>query len=132
DAAQTPLEAKLEVKRLDLAASGFVDPSSGIAGLADFDGTVASDGHVVRSNGTMKADKLKMSAKGSPAGRPVEVRYATDYNLQSQSGTRSKADVAISKALAPLNGNYETRGDATLVNMKVNAQNMQVHDREAT
>src|SRR5207248_1473148 len=64
DAAQTPLEAKLEVKRLDLAASGFVDPSSGIAGLADFDGTVASDGHVVRSNGTMKADKLKTSAKG--------------------------------------------------------------------
>ncbi len=94
DAAQTPLEAKLDVKRLDLAASGFVDPSSGIAGLADFDGTVASDGRVLRSNGTMKADKLKMSAKGSPAGRPVEVRYATDYNLQSQSGTLSKADVS--------------------------------------
>src|SRR5207253_2975262 len=44
DAAQTPLEAKLDVKRLDLAASGFVDPASGIAGLADFDGAVASDG----------------------------------------------------------------------------------------
>src|SRR5437762_13316880 len=65
DAAATPLQAKIDIKRLDLAASGFVDPSSGIAGLADFDGTVASDGHVVRSNGTMKADKLKMSAKGS-------------------------------------------------------------------
>src|SRR5438034_4223388 len=92
DAVQTPLEAKLDVKRLDLAASGFVDPSSGIAGLADFDGTVASDGRVLRSNGTMKADKLKMSAKGSPAGRPVEVRYATDYNLQSQSGTLSRSE----------------------------------------
>jgi AsmA protein len=131
DAAQTPLEAKLDVKRLDLAASGFVDPSSGIAGLADFDGTVASDGRVLRSNGTMKADKLKMSAKGSPAGRPVEVRYATDYNLQSQSGTLGKADVAIGKALAQLTGNYETRGDATLVNMKLNAQNMPVDDLEA-
>src|SRR6266480_4651821 len=131
DAAQTPLEAKLDVKRLDLAASGFVDPASGIAGLADFDGTVASDGRVLRSNGTMKADKLKMSAKGSPAGRPVEVRYATDYNLQSQSGTLSKADVAIGKALAQLTGNYETRGDATLVNMKLNAQNMPVDDLQA-
>jgi AsmA protein len=131
DAAQTPLEAKLDVKRLDLAASGFVDPSSGIAGLADFDGTVASDGRVLRSNGTMKADKLKMSAKGSPAGRPVEVRYATDYNLQSQSGTLSRADVAIGKALAQLTGNYETRGEATLVNMKLNAQNMPVDDLEA-
>src|SRR5947207_1995013 len=131
DTVQTPLEAKLDVKRLDLAASGFVDPSSGIAGLADFDGTVASDGRVLRSNGTMKADKLKMSAKGSPAGRPVEVRYATDYNLQSQSGTLSKADVAIGKALAQLTGNYETRGDATLVNMKLNAQNMPADDLEA-
>ena len=131
DAAQTPLEAKLDVKRLDLAASGFVDPASGIAGLADFDGAVASDGRVLRSNGTMKADKLKMSAKGSPAGRPVEVRYATDYNLQSQSGTLSKADVAIGKALAQLTGNYETRGDATLVNMKLNAQNMPVDDLQA-
>jgi len=72
-----------------------------------------------------------MSAKGSPAGRPVEVRYATDYNLQSQSGTLSKADVAIGKALAQLTGNYETRGDATLVNMKLNAQNMPVDDLEA-
>ncbi|HEV2717730.1 MAG TPA: AsmA family protein, partial [Terriglobales bacterium] len=80
DAAQTPLEAKLDVKRLDLAASGFVDPSSGIAGLADFDGTVTSDGRALRSSGTMKAEKLKMSAKGSPAGRPVEVQYATEYN----------------------------------------------------
>jgi AsmA protein len=131
DAAQTPLEAKLDVKRLDLAASGFVDPSSGIAGLADFDGTVNSDGRVLRSNGTMKADKLEMSAKGSPAGRPVEVQYATDYNLQSQSGTLSKADVTIGKALAQLTGNYETRGDATLVNMKLNAQNMPVDDLEA-
>src|SRR5206468_1037591 len=124
-------KSKLDVRRLGFAASGFVDPSSGIEGLADFDDTVASDGHVVRSNGTMKADKLKMSAKGSPAGRPVEVRYATDYNLQSQSGTLSKADVAIGKALAQLTGNYETRGDATLVNMKLNAQNMPVDDLEA-
>ena len=131
DAAQTPLNAQLNVKRLDLAASGFVDPSSGISGLADFDGTLNSDGHVLKSNGTMKADKLKLSAKGSPAGRPVQVQYATAYNLQSESGTLSRADVAIGKALAQITGNYETKGDATLVNMKLNAQNMPVDDLEA-
>jgi len=131
DAAQTPLEAKLEVKRLDLAASGFVDPSSGIAGLADFDGTLNSDGRTLKSSGAMKADKLKLSAKGSPAGRPVEVQYTTAYNLQSESGTLSKADVTIGKALAQMTGNYETKGDTTLVNMKLNAQNMPVDDLEA-
>jgi AsmA protein len=131
DAAQTPLAAKLDVKRLDLAASGFVDPSSGIAGLADFDGTLNSDGHLLKSSGAMKADKLKLSAKGSPAGRPVQVQYATAYNLQSESGTLSRADVAIGKALAQITGNYETKGDSTLVNMKLNAQNMPVDDLEA-
>src|SRR5207247_7860953 len=62
DTVQTPLEANLDAERLDLAASGFVDPSSGIAGLADFDGTVASDGRVLRSNGTdRKSTRLNSS-----------------------------------------------------------------------
>jgi AsmA protein len=61
DTAQTPLQAKLEIKKLDLGKSGFVDPSAGIAGVADFDGTVTSDGKQVQSSGNMTADSLKLS-----------------------------------------------------------------------
>jgi len=116
DAAATPLEAQVNVKRLDLAASGFVDPSSGIAGLADFDGTLNSDGKQARSSGTVKPDKLKLAEKGSPAGRPVEVKYATVYDLQKQSGTLTQGDVSIGKALAKLTGTYQTQGESTLLN----------------
>src|SRR5262249_47980160 len=35
DAADTPVNAKLDVKHLDLAATGFIDPTSGLAGLVD-------------------------------------------------------------------------------------------------
>ena len=48
----TPVEAKITVNNLDLAASGFAEPVSGIAGIADFNGTVSSDGHNARSGGT--------------------------------------------------------------------------------
>ena len=128
DAAATPLEAQVNVKRLDLAASGFVDPSSGIAGLADFDGNLNSDGKQARTSGTVKAEKLKLAEKGSPAGRPVEVKYATVYDLQKQSGNLTEGDVSLGKALAKLTGTYQTQGESTLLNMKLNADAMPVDD----
>src|SRR5881397_745721 len=131
DAAQTPLEAKLDIRRLDLAASGFVDPSSGIAGLADFDGTVRSDGHNAHSSGTVNIDKLKASPKGSPADRPVQVKYATDYNFDREAGTLSQGDIALGKAVAHLTGGYQMKGDDTLLNMKLNAPGMPVDELEA-
>jgi len=82
DVSASPIEAQITVKGLDLTASGFVDPSTGIAGVADFDGTLNSDGQVLRTNGTLKAAKLKLAVKGSPASQPVTVKYATDYDLK--------------------------------------------------
>jgi AsmA protein len=128
DAAATPVQAKLDVKRLDLAASGLVDPSTGIAGIADVDSNLNSDGHSARSNGTVNADKLKLADKGSPAGRPLQVKYATDYNLDKQSGTLNQGDVTTGQAIAHLTGTYEIKDDNTLLNMKLDAQNMPVND----
>ena len=50
NAAHTPLQAKVTVRQMNLAASGFIDPASGIAGIADFDGTVASDGRDAKTS----------------------------------------------------------------------------------
>ena len=130
DASLTPLEAQINVKRLDLAASGFVDPTSGIAGLADFDGKLGSDGSQLRSSGTVKADKLKLSPKGQPAGRSVDVKYAVQHDLAKESGELTQGDVSIGKALAQLTGTYRMEGPTTLVSMKLNAQGMPVDDLE--
>ena len=131
DASLTPLDAKLKVKDLDLAQSGFVDPSSGIAGLADFDGNLSSDGKAVHTTGTVKATKLKLAQKGAPATIPVDVKYAVDHDLQSQSGNVKQCDVSMGKALAQLTGNYQVRGDSTILNMKLNGQSMPVDDLQA-
>jgi AsmA protein len=130
DASLTPLQAKISVKALDLAASGFVDPSSGIAGVANFEGTISSDGNRAQSSGNATADKLKLSPKGSPAQRAVALRYATTYDLQKQTGQLTQGDVTLGKAVAKLAGSYDLRGESAVLNMKLNADNMPVDDLE--
>lgn len=131
DAAMTPLQAKVDVNNLDLAASGFVDPASGIGGVADFSGTVSSNGHDKVSNGTANIAKLKVSPKGLPAPHPVEFKYATTYDLQKQAGELTQGDITIGKAVAKLTGGYQIETAATVLNMKLNGENMPVDDLEA-
>ncbi len=131
DASLTPLDAKILVKQLDLAASGFIDPSSGIAGLADFNGTLNSDGKQAKTHGVLSADKLKLSPKGQPAGKPVQVTYTVVHNLAKQAGEVTQGEISMGKALAQLTGNYQIQGETTSLNMKLNGQGMPVDDLEA-
>ena len=131
DAASTPVSAKIQIKDMKLADSGFIDPASGISGTADFDGTINSDGHEAKTNGTLRATGLKVVQKGSPAGRPVELNYAVVHNLKKEAGEITKGDVSMGKAVAHLTGSYNAHGKVTTVNLKLNGQGMPVDDLEA-
>lgn len=131
DAALTPLQAKVSVKQMDLAASGFIDPASGISGIADFDGTLSSDGHSAKTTGTLKASKLMVAKKGSPATQPVEVKYSVTHDLVKQVGLLTQGEVAMGKAVAHLAGSYDAHEKVTSLNMKVTGQGMPVDDLEA-
>jgi AsmA protein len=131
NAAMTPLDAKVSVKEMNLADSGFIDPASGIKGIADFDGTVTSDGHQAKTNGTLKATNLQVVQKGAPAGRPVVVTYAAVYDLAKQGGEITQGDVAMGKAMAHLTGTYDAHGAVTSVDLKLIGQAMPVDDLEA-
>jgi AsmA protein len=131
DAAATPFQAKVKVNKLDLAATGFVDPATGIAGLADFDGTLASDGKMATAVGLMTANKLKLSPKGTPTSKTVQVKHAVEIDLAKQSGTVSQGDIALGKAIAHVTGAFRTLGDVTSLNMKLDAPSMPVDELEA-
>ena len=131
DVSLSPLQAKLNIEKLDLSQSAFVDPGAGITGLADFDGSVVSDGRIAKTNGTLKATNLKLTPKGAPSGRPIEVKYAVEHNLLAQSGRLTQGDVAMGKALAKLTGTYETRGDTTSIRTKLVGENMPVDELQA-
>ncbi len=131
DTSLTPVDAQLHVKRLDLAASGFGDLFPGLSGIADFDSTAVSDGQLLRTNGTLHAEKLKLVQNGSPAGRPVELKYAVEHQLQSVGGTLTEGDISMGKAMAQLTGTYQAQGSTMLLTMKLSAQAMPVNDLEA-
>jgi AsmA protein len=130
DASLTPLDAKINAEHFDIAASGVVDTSTGLAGVVDFTGDLASDGHQMNSKGTVKANKIKLVAAGSPASVPVDVDYDTSYDLKRQAGTLKQGDVHIGKGLARLTGSYDIVGASPTLNMKLNGQGMPVGDLE--
>lgn len=130
DASLTPLSAQINVANLNLASTGFVDSSSGLAGLVSFNGQLASDGKQMTSNGTVKADKIKVVANGSPSKVPVNVDYDTNYDLKSETGNLSRGDVHIGKGLAHLVGSYNTSGATATIQMKLAGQSMPVADLE--
>jgi AsmA protein len=131
DAAKTPLEAKVNVQKMNLAESGFIDPAAGISGIADFDGTVNSDGHEAKTNGTLRATNLQVVKKGSPAGKPVQVNYTVNFDLAKLTGVVQQCQIAMGKAIAHLTGTYDAHGQVTSVNLKLNGQGMPVDDLEA-
>ena len=131
DAALTPLNAKISVQHMNLATSGLIDPAAGIAGIADLDGTIVSDGHEAKVSGTLKASNLVVVKKGSPAGRPVDLKFAIVHNLVHENGNITQCDVSMGNAVAHLTGTYDAHGKVTTVNLKLVGNGMPVDDLEA-
>jgi AsmA protein len=129
--AATPLNASLQIRKLDLAASGFVSPATGIAGLTNIDGQLASVDQQVKISGTLTAEKLKLAAKGTPMNRTVQVKFALDHNLKLGSGALTAGEAAIGKAVMHLTGTYQEQGPATALNMKATAKSMPVDELES-
>jgi AsmA protein len=128
DASRTPLDGTIKLKDMNLAALGFVDPSSGIAGLASFDGTLTSDGHHARAAGLFTGKQLKFSPKGSPSPKVITARHSVDLDLDNQSGTIPQGDIAIGSAQAHLTGTFQSHGESKDVNLKLNAPSMPVDE----
>lgn len=130
DASLTPLSAKIDLKNTDIALSGLVDPSSGMAGKVTLTADVTSDGQAVTAAGSVKAENLKVSPTGSPAKVPITVDYDTAYNLKSEAGNLKRGDIHIGKATAHLTGGYNTAPATPTLQMKLNGQGMSVPDLE--
>jgi AsmA protein len=130
DTAATPLSATITLQHLDLAATGFMDPAAGLGGMLDYTGTVRSDGKKAHTEGTVKADNLRLTRNGGPAKTPVTVDYASDYDLVQQAGILSRGDIHTGKSTAHLSGNYNTQGQSTVVHLKLQGSALPMADIE--
>ena len=105
-----PLSANITLQHVDLAATGFIDPASGLGGVLDYTGTVKSDGKNAHSEGIAKADKLRLMPSGGPARSLVTVDYASDYNLASRPARFSRGEIHTGKSTVHLSGNFNMQG----------------------
>jgi AsmA protein len=130
DASKTPFQTTVKVNNLSIGAIGVIDPASGIAGLANFDGTLNSDGSQAKAVGLFTGRQLKFSPKGTPGPKVVTIKHTVDYDLDKQTGTIRQGDIAIGNAQSRLTGTFQARGDTQVLNLKLNAPNMPVDELE--
>jgi AsmA protein len=131
DASLTPVQGSVKFNKLDLARSALVSPETGIAGTADFDGTVNSDGHTAKASGTVKASGLKLVPKGTTSSQTVQVVFAVEHDLQKETGQVTQGNVTIGRAALKLTGTYNMQVEPTSIHMTLTGQSMPVDDLQA-
>ena len=131
--ALTPVNAKLVVNNLNLASTGFLDPSLGLGGLLDLNATLASQNGEAKVNGSATLSKALLVSGGSPASVPAIVDFNTKYDLRKNRGVLEPSTLKIGGAVSHLNGTYEVPADsdAVVLHIKVEGQNLPAKDLEA-
>ena len=131
DTSMTPLDANLHVSSLNLASTGLLDPSLGLGGILDLDGTIAAAGGEAETKGDVKLTKALLIAGGSPSGVPLNVNFNTKYDLRKNAGVLNRSVIKIGRAAAVIQGTYDLSGEEMVVRIKLNARDMPAKDLEA-
>jgi AsmA protein len=131
--ALTPVNAKLAVNNLNLANTGFLDPSLGLGGILDLNATIASQNGEADLSGSANLSKALLVSGGSPAGVPLVTDFRAKYDLRKNRGVLEPSTLKVGNDVAHLSGTFEvpTEADAVVLHLKVEGQNMPAKDLEA-
>ena len=131
DAALTPQNVKLTINGLNLATTGFLDPSLGLGGLVDMDANLVSNKGQMATKGQLKLSKAVLVAGGGPSGVPAVVNFDTVYDLVKGTGVLHPSTINIGNAKSNLSGTYKSQGDAFAVDLKITGDSLPATDLEA-
>ncbi len=131
DTSLSPLDAKVTISSLDLAKTGFVDPSGGIAGIVDVTNTLHSKNGKARAQGSVKMDKAQFVKGGAASGVPLNMDFNIDHDLPRNAGVLSQGTLKIGNAASRLSGTFDRRGESTVLDLKLYGQNLPVQDFQA-
>jgi AsmA protein len=131
DAAFTPQDVKLTISALDLASTGFLDPSLGLGGTVDMNANLVSQGGQMATKGNLKLSTAVLIAGGKPSGVPLGLNFDTKYDMAKGAGVLNPSTVNIGNAKSHLNGTYKSEGDEFAVDMKLTGEGLAATDLEA-
>ena len=131
DASLTPVNAKVDVRSLDLASTAFLSPSSGLGGVLDLAETLNFQNGIVETKGTAKLSKALLIAGGSPSPELVAVDFSTKYDLRKNAGILNLSTFKIGNASAHLEGTYQSSAEETDLDIKLDGRDMPANDLES-
>lgn len=131
DASFTPQNVKLNIDNLNLASTGFLDPTLGLAGMVDMDANLVSKGGKMATKGKLTLSKAILVAGGKPSSVPAVINFDSNYDLAAGSGVLNPSTLTIGNAKANLDGTYKSVGDQFLVDMKVAGQGLPATDLQS-
>jgi AsmA protein len=131
DASFTPQEVKLTISTLDLAKTGFLDPSLGLGGTVDMDASLVSQSGQMATKGNLKLSKAVLIAGGKPSGVPLGLAFDTKYDMAKGTGVLNPSTVNIGNAKSHLSGTYKSQGDDFVVDMKLAGEGLPATDLES-
>ncbi len=126
--AHTPLQAALKINGLHIESCGFLDPASGITGVASLDGSLESDGATATLRGNFSGSNLKLAPGGTPAHTVVSVNYTAHVKYGELSGDLAQGDIAVGKAQAHLTGTFLNSDQGMAVAMHLSAPSLAIDE----
>jgi AsmA protein len=129
--AATPLDAQVTLKHVELGSAGILPADAGIAGLADLQAQIQSDGQTLNAAGTTTVANIKLAKNGQPSPKPLQLQFKIAQNEQAMTGQIQQGTITIGRAVINLAGTYQTAGPTTALNIKVNGNAMPVDDLQA-
>lgn len=114
DAAATPAEAQITVKRLDPVAAGFIDPEDGLSLLADLNVHTSFDGQTSTTNGTVHIENLKLRKDAAAAPKPLDLSYSGTHRVREYSGQIDDATIKVGDAEIHVSGTYRALAPSAL------------------
>jgi AsmA protein len=130
DAADTPFNATMQLRKFDPVAAGVIDRDKGISMLADADAKVASDGDNLSASGTVTASRLQLSRSGSPAPHAVRVDFVATDDLDARSGKIQDVAVHTGSVAVHTAGAFHLTPQAVLLDLHLNAPGLPIDQLE--
>ena len=130
DTSKTPFHAKLQLREFDPVAAGVIAQSKGISMVADVDADLISDGINGSSTGKIKASRLQLAAKGSPAQELVSIDYSVSQNLATREGTVSDVAIHTGSVAVHVKGTFKLSPEAMMINLRLSAPALPIEQIE--
>jgi hypothetical protein len=126
--AATPVNAQVTLKHVELASSGVLPADAGIAGTADLQAQVQSNGQILNATGTATIAGIKLAKDGQPSAKPVQVQFAVTQNEQALTGQLEHATFTVGRAIINTAGTYQTAGPTTALDLKMNGNGVPIDE----